>query len=390
MNPDIQSYFSAFMLFGASVAAISIFLLLINKNRPFANNMLAMLVVSWGFSCYWFFAYIQAAPFYSLKLTTFIGPMIPLTLFPPIYLYVKYLFHDFKKFNSIDHVHFLPVYIYSLFTLYLFVSENFSVDQMRIHPWYHSRSMLSSYIGSLQGVVYFFLAGNMLKKWQNKLKQEYSDIENRKLMWLRNINICLLPVFLIGVLSTIIRSTHLNPYVLYMTYHAIMASGLIFIHITIFKKPFLFSIESEPVVCQEVPVVVESQNRKVKQNSLSDNGKHQAIVDKLQQIMYKEKLFKNPNINLNDLTLAIGESRNSLSFVLNNCIKKSFYDYVNEFRIEESKRLLLDKNFSSYKIEAISHEAGFKSVSVFYRIFKKKEKTTPTEFRNQNLALKHS
>jgi len=388
MSPDLESYFSVFMLFGASVAAISIFLLLKDKNRPFANNMLALLAASWGFSCYWFFAFIQEAPFYSLSLTTFIGPMIPLTLFPPIYLYVKYLFHDFKKFNSTDHVHFLPIYIYSVFTLYLFASGNFTIDQMRAHPWFLSRSMLSSYIGSLQGIVYFFLASNMLKKWQDKLKQEYSDIEHRKLKWLRNINICLLPVFLIGVLSTIIRSTHLNPYILYMAYHAVMCLGLVYIHFTIFKKPLLFSIESEPVVYQEAPVVAVSQSSKAKQASFSDNGKHQAIVEKLQEVMSKEKLFKNPNINLNELTLAIGETRNSLSYVLNNYIKKSFYDYINEFRIEESKKLLCDKNFNSYKIEAISHEAGFKSVSVFYRLFKNAEKITPTEFRNQNIGLK--
>lgn len=385
MTPTPESYFSVFMLFGASLAATSIFLLLKSRNRPYANNILALLCLSWGFSCYWFFAFIQGEPFFSRTLTTFIGPMIPLTLFPPIYLYVKYLYHDYKSFNKRDHLHFIPVYLYGAFTLYLFISNGYSIEDMRSNPWYPQRSMISSYIAMLQGPVYFLIAHSMLGSWQQKLKQEYSDIENKKLKWLRNINLWFAPIFVIGGLSTILKVSHLNPFILYMVYHGVMCLSLVYIHITIFKNSFLFSNSPQPVHYKYIPLEVQSSPSKPKHNKKNTFAhKDENLIERLGEVMSKEKLYKNPNINLNDLSLAIGHTRNSLSYELNNTLKKSFYDYINHLRIEESKRLLLDKSFNFYTIEAISSEAGFKSVSVFYRLFKESEKITPAEFRKQN------
>src|SRR5690554_469825 len=100
----IESYFSVLMLFGASQAVTGIYLLLKDKQKPFSNNLLALLLFAWGFSCYWFFAFIHFDPFFSTAVTSFIGPMLALTLFPPVYLYVKYLFYEFDRFQKRDHL----------------------------------------------------------------------------------------------------------------------------------------------------------------------------------------------------------------------------------------------------------------------------------------------
>src|SRR5690554_709841 len=127
MLSAIESYFSILMLFGASQAVTGIYLLLKKKRRPFSNNLLALLLFAWGFSCYWFFAFIHMGAFFSVGVTTFIGPMLALTLFPPVYLYVKYLFYEYAKFQRKDHLHFLPIYIYIGFTLFLYFDSDFSI-----------------------------------------------------------------------------------------------------------------------------------------------------------------------------------------------------------------------------------------------------------------------
>lgn len=392
MVPQIESYFSVLMLFGASQAVTGIYLLLKNKDRPYSNNMLAILLFAWGFSCYWFFAYIHKDPFFSVGVTTFIGPMLALTLFPPIYLYVKFLFYEYKSFQIRDHLHFLPIYLYIVFTVYLFISSDFSIASMRKHEWFHERMLICSYIATIQGPFYFIKTNRILKKRYNLLKEQYSEIESRKLEWFHIINYSFALVFIIGGVSAILKIAYLDPYILYMAYHAVIAISIFYITLMIYKYPILFSpseVVSEKFDLEatksEFPNIVASQP-KITNSDKSERVKDNDIIYKIEGLMKTIKPYKNPNFSLNDLAAAISESRNDISYVLNNNLNQTFYNYINELRIQESKNLLTNPNLLHFTIEGIAAESGFKSMSVFYRFFKEIEGVTPAVFR-KNSAL---
>jgi AraC-like DNA-binding protein len=63
----------------------------------------------------------------------------------------------------------------------------------------------------------------------------------------------------------------------------------------------------------------------------------------------------------------------------------NFYDFVNKYRVEEAKRLLLDNN-RNYKIIAIAYEVGFNSKATFNRVFKKFTGLTPSDFK-ENISF---
>lgn len=386
MQPIIDSYFSVLMLFGASQALLSIYLLLKDKSRPFSNNMLALLLFFWGFSCYWFFAFITKGALFSVTLTTFIGPMLALTLFPPIYLYVKYLFYEFKGFQKVDHVHFLPIYIYLIFTLYLFVDSDFSIAAMRKHEWFNGRRITCAYLATIQGPFYFFKTNHLLKKWQHKIEKDFSEIESRKLEWFKIINYSFAIVFIVGGVSTILRNTLVNPYYLYMGYHSVIAISLFYIAISIYRYPILFlrnlplqetfKLNEPSVKLEEIEIFQE-----INSSDEKTDDKDLMIIAKIELVMKEQKLYKNPNFNLNDLAESISETRNAISFALNNTLNKTFYNYINELRIAESKTMLSDKNMQHFSIEGIAAQSGFKSMSVFYKFFKEIEKVTPSVYR---------
>lgn len=385
----VESYFSVLMLFGASHAALSIYLLLKNKEGPFSNKMLSLLLFSWGFSCYWFFAFIYKAPLFSVAVTTFIGPMLALTLFPPIYLYAKYVFYGYSNFQLKDHLHFLPIYIYLLFTLYLYFDSGFSIAEMREHKWYRWRMIVSAYTATFQGVFYFVQTRKIINLWQQSLLENFSDIESRQLAWFQNINYGFALVFTIGGISTLLKSSIINPYALYMAYHAVIAMSLTYITVIIYQFPILFVREDEHVNIEpNEKTVFFPFNRKEASMAKEDELKYELLVQKLEQLMRQKKLYKNPNFSLNELAQAAGESRNAISHVLNNHLKKSFYHYVNELRIEESKILLADENMLHYSIEGIASLSGFKTMSVFYRFFKASEKVTPSVYRKKMMESK--
>lgn len=389
MPPVIESYFSILMLFGASQAVTGIYLLLKDRQRPYSNNMLATLLFAWGFSCYWFFAFIHQGVFFSVPITTFIGPMLALTLFPPIYLYVKFLFHEYKSFQKRDHLHFLPIYLYIGFTLYLYISSDFSIVSMRKHELFNTRMLVCSYIATLQGPFYFIKTNRILKKRHKLLKEQYSEIESRKLEWFQIVNYSFALVFIIGGVSALIKITYLDPYALYMAYHAVIAVSIFYITLMIFKYPNLFK-SSEALVemyttNSTIAIIPEniSIGNKDQREEKYGRVKGNDIITKIEKLMRDQKPYKNPNFSLNDLVAAISESRNDISYVLNNSINKTFYNYINELRIEESKRLLCDPKLLNFTIEGIAMESGFKSMSVFYKFFKDIEGVTPAVYRKK-------
>lgn len=78
-------------------------------------------------------------------------------------------------------------------------------------------------------------------------------------------------------------------------------------------------------------------------------------------------------------------SVSKVSSIINNHSEFNFSDYINQFRIEKAKTLLLEPKYDDYNIEAIGFECGFNSKSAFYAAFKKFTNATPSEFKKQNI-----
>lgn len=349
--------------------------------------MLALMLFVWGFSCYWFFAYIHKAPFFSVPVTTLIGPLLAILYFPPVFLYVKFLYYDYEKFPKRDHWHFLPLYLYVGFTFYLLWSSDFSIATMRKHEWYASRTLACSYLAAIQGPFYFIKTNRILKLRQQRLLEQFSEIESRKLDWFKIINYSFALVFIMGGISAIVKTTFLDPYILYMGYHVVIALSLFYITLMIYKYPIVFTrnIVNIEIPIESIPIAEELIETFLPNSELSETEgegeEDYAIILKIENLMRDQKPFKNPNFSLNDLAAAIAESRNAISHVLNNRLNKNFYNYINELRIEESKLLLADQKLRNFTIEGIAAESGFKTMSVFYRFFKDAEKVTPAVYR---------
>lgn len=106
---------------------------------------------------------------------------------------------------------------------------------------------------------------------------------------------------------------------------------------------------------------------------------------RLETLMRKKKIYRNPYLSLVSTAEILDISACYLSSMLNNLLKKSFTDFVNEYRIEDVKRNLLLESFSHYTIVSVGFEAGFNSKSTFYSAFKKHTGLTPLEYKNRNL-----
>ncbi|TBW26561.1 AraC family transcriptional regulator [Gramella sp. KN1008] len=122
------------------------------------------------------------------------------------------------------------------------------------------------------------------------------------------------------------------------------------------------------------------ENKSSYEDKAIDEEQLEQITKKL-KVVEEKKLYQNSDLKLADLAQEINISTHILSQYLNDNLGKSFSLYINEFRIEEAKRLLHSKH--NYTIEAIGYESGFNTKSTFFSAFKKITGLTPSGYKNK-------
>jgi AraC-like DNA-binding protein len=105
----------------------------------------------------------------------------------------------------------------------------------------------------------------------------------------------------------------------------------------------------------------------------------QNTLQKLREVMGREKPFLSADFCLPDLAQRLGTTVHTLSQVINEGLGKSFFEMAAEYRVEEAKRLLKEQR--NIKVEEIADQVGYSSKSSFNSAFKKITGMTPSEFR---------
>ena len=100
----------------------------------------------------------------------------------------------------------------------------------------------------------------------------------------------------------------------------------------------------------------------------------------LDKVMHTSRPYKNPDLKIGDLAALAGTSAHALSFLFNQYMQKSYYDYVNTYRVDEFKRLVKETDTSRYTLTAMAQMCGFSSRASFFRHFKSITGITPAEY----------
>ena len=100
--------------------------------------------------------------------------------------------------------------------------------------------------------------------------------------------------------------------------------------------------------------------------------------------MEENKIFLDAEITLEQLAERVELPVRQVSNIINRHFKKNFYEYVNFYRVEQAKVLLLQADQQASMLDVMA-DAGFNSKSAFNRYFKKFVNMTPTEFRDSRL-----
>ena len=109
-------------------------------------------------------------------------------------------------------------------------------------------------------------------------------------------------------------------------------------------------------------------------------------MEKIEKVIKEESLYKTPEFSIKDLAKITGINQSYLSQCINGSLHLSFTDYINRFRVDLAKQVLLNPRYNKYTVDAIAEEVGFNSKSSYYRAFKKITNQTPAQYRKQKIV----
>jgi AraC-like DNA-binding protein len=107
--------------------------------------------------------------------------------------------------------------------------------------------------------------------------------------------------------------------------------------------------------------------------------------------METQRPYLDTNFTLQKLSALTEIPQHQLSHTFSAAFNQNFTNFINSYRIEESKRILCDPSKEYLSIAGVAYECGFNSLSSFNVSFKKNNGVTPSVFKKEvskNLHVK--
>lgn len=129
-------------------------------------------------------------------------------------------------------------------------------------------------------------------------------------------------------------------------------------------------------------ITIDSNHKKA--TNLEPLTKDNPYFKKLDALCREHKIYRDSSLNREKVAEKLGISAGYVSQLINNITGNNFANYINHYRIEIVKEMILDPEFKDYSLLAIGLESGFTSKTTFYNVFKKATGMTPNEYRKKH------
>ncbi len=312
----------------------------------------------------------------------FLSYKLPLLYGPLVFLFARNILKHRQSHSIKDILHFAPF----LFAAVITILSNFSFLPGWIQFLFYGASGTVIQVISL--LVYHYSAMTEWRQHYAHMKDDLSSTRLLRMQWLRQFII--LSAIVCIVISLLLHFMYqYHPTLHFLRWGFILLSIFIYwISYAAINKPVLFSAAINNDWQQKtapIPKLVVHKPVEKYANTGLKAEEASRIVNALEELMQQQKTFLEPGITIDKLADLVNTNRHCLSQVLNERIGKSFYDFINQYRVNGAKKLLLDEKYSNQKIASIAYDAGFNSLSAFNEVFKKITGVTPSQFRKGTL-----
>ncbi len=346
--------------------------------------------------------------------------LIPFTFGPFLYLYTRFLTDEDARFKFTDYKHFAPFITFTLF-YFAYCRERVSFDEdnfLKEDEFLWIRVLFAIAIVT-SVVVYASLTSIQIRSFLKNFRHKFSFESGRqRIYWLRFINFSFIVTngvyIVIGGLNAVGNKK--------MDVDLLSGMGLIFLAYVIsffgLKQKGLFKPDdnfkhdeaatAEPqndfkAAADELKNILEANKIEASADLTSDEAEPaesetatatetvkkplmsdadmERLLKKLLVFMDEEKPHLNPELTIQELSGKVNIQKHHLTYIINHGLNKNFFNFVNEYRVEEFKRKAANPNLNHLTLLALAFDSGFNSKSSFNNIFKNITGQTPSEFK---------
>jgi AraC-like DNA-binding protein len=379
MNLDV-----VFLIFSIQLFGFALLLLVLKKNRLPGDRLLGAYSLTYAIYymvCWYCYNKNPIIAFIPIR---FFHPVISL-IGSFIYTYTLILSTEKQKFKPQYLLYFSPLILPYLLDLMLYFRYD-SVVFTKEFYYSHIVTLFEYYFPLSVIIVFTFFMIKRLIHFRQVLINHASETKIIDFNWLKRIHLLCLVASVGSVLILFVSQNlgYIKPFDHDAILRIVLGFALLIGAYSGFTKKNLYAN-----YLREYEIATSES----KTNKLNNDPEKQCMLEKdkyyeenfriftnLSELMTKEKLFLEPELNLQTLAQKLDVSINKLSNIINSLAQKNFFEYINGFRCEEVKRVLMQSTELQKDIVSIGFESGFNSKSSFFRIFKNYEGCTPCQF----------
>ncbi len=231
----------------------------------------------------------------------------------------------------------------------------------------------SAFLYLVEITVFTVVTFVMLQKHKKKIESEFSYTEGVSLGWLWWIVAVL---FFEGVLV-----------LSFMAFEGVVLKAICGIIFTL--EPTIttvFVIQQKDLYKRATEKDSFEVDLKKEEDNILDEEqplKREILKQKLLELLEKEEIFKDPELDSEKVRAMLYTNRTYLSKIINQDLGTNFYNLINTYRLNKAINIM--KTTPSMPLKNIAKICGFKSLSAFSIFFRQNYNASPSEWRKQNL-----
>ncbi len=311
--------------------------------------------------------------YYLINMEMLMGPLI--------YFYVKSALSRNFKIQKKHIKHFVPWMVFFVIKLGILIydsqqpgfADNQNGQLVVNFEWPYLTPIVTLF-SSAQMLLYLAFSFQLFFSYKRDIQQFFSNTSKKELNWIRNFLGIYSFIFLYGICQIIIEELIVEmSWIQRWWIQFFSALALLYFGVKGYFTDFDFLKDfKKPKTTDGAKLLVA--------DSAGVPEKVEAGKQAVNRLFQEEKIFLDPELNLNQLSKKLALSRSEVSEIINLGFDMNFNDFVNHFRIEEFKKRLQAGDHQQFSLIGLAFECGFNSKATFNRVFKKAIRMTPSDY----------
>ncbi|MDG1332306.1 MAG: helix-turn-helix domain-containing protein [Crocinitomicaceae bacterium] len=355
----------------AFACLIFIFLLL-------ATKLLPKLVTRYGILLFANLMFI--ALFYMIIHIGWVNVAIPLIwLFVPSTITVGLFFYRFNtvwlnhSFKIDRFITFVPLVVLvaaiTFEILNVTVPDNMTIYNLRLAFTENTLKYLFPIYSGLLIVLNFL----KLRKAEQLNRENHTAKDVVNLNWSR-VSLLFYVIFYFGMIISEVVSPFISEFIFNISI-LVLVLYLGYYQIKVIAKYLRTTKEHESI---------NDDEQRPELSSTPMDGKLDELFQSINELVESEELYLKFDISIHELGKRMNMNSKYLSQAINSRDGLNFNRFINQKRVKHASELILDEAYSTYTLEGIGKESGFRSKSTFNTTFKTIIGCTPSEYKKKN------